>query len=94
MTAVTNITRTTALRALGTLQYWKITVRLPEDTETSVFSDRLWGPPSLLYDGYPVSFSVVQWVGRGVDYPPRCSVEGKEKVELYCPSGSSWHTVG
>ena len=94
MTVVTNITRTTALTAVGTLHYWKITVRLPEVTETFLFSDRLWGPRSLLYDGYRVCFSAVQWLRRGVDYPPRCSVEGKEKVQLYCPSGCSWSAVG
>ena len=94
MTVVTNITRTTALTAVCTLHYWKATVRLPEVTHTSLLSDRLWGPPSLLCDGYRVSFSAAQWLRRGVDYPPRCSVEVKEKVELYCPSGSSWPAVG
>jgi len=93
-TVVTNITRTSALTAVGTLHYWKNTVRLPEVTDTSLFSDRLWRPPSLLYDGYRVSFSSVLWLRRGVDYPPRCTVEVKEKVKLYCPTGTSWPAVG
>ena len=32
--------------------------------------DRPWGPPSLLYNGYRVSFSGVKRPGRGVDHPP------------------------
>jgi hypothetical protein len=32
--------------------------------------DRLWGPPSLLYNGYRVSFPGVKRPGRGVEYPP------------------------
>ena len=29
-----------------------------------------WGPPSLLYNGYKVSFPGVKRPGRGVDHPP------------------------
>jgi hypothetical protein len=94
MTGVTNITRTTALTAVDTLYYWKITVRLPKVTNFSLLSGRLWVPPSLLYDRYRVSFSAVQWLRRGVDFPPRCSsIEVKEKEKLYCPYGSSWPAV-
>jgi hypothetical protein len=32
--------------------------------------DRPWGPPSLLYNGYRVSFPGVQRPGRGVNHPP------------------------
>ena len=32
--------------------------------------DRHWGPPSLLYNGYRVSFPGVKRPGRGVDHPP------------------------
>jgi hypothetical protein len=32
--------------------------------------DRSWGPPSLLYNGYRVSFPGVKRPGRGVDHPP------------------------
>jgi hypothetical protein len=32
--------------------------------------DRQWGPSSLLYNGYWVSFPGVKRPGRGVDHPP------------------------
>ena len=32
--------------------------------------DRPWGPLSLLYNGYGVSFPGVKRPGRGVDHPP------------------------
>jgi hypothetical protein len=50
-----------------------------------------WGPPSLLYNGYGVSFPGVKRSGRGVDHPPPSSAEVKEIVELYLcsPSGPS-----
>jgi hypothetical protein len=33
-------------------------------------SDLIWGPPSLLYDGYRVTFSGIKRPARGVDHPP------------------------
>jgi hypothetical protein len=42
-----------------------------------------WGPPSLLYNVYQVSFPGVKRLGRGIDHPPPLSVEVKERVELY-----------
>ena len=45
--------------------------------------DRLWGPSSLLYDGYRVSFPRIKRPGRGVNHPPTSSADVKEKVELY-----------
>jgi hypothetical protein len=56
----------------------------------------LWGPPSLLYNGYRVSFPGVKRSGRGVDYPPSCSARVKERVQLYfySPSGPSWPVLG
>jgi hypothetical protein len=58
--------------------------------------DRAWGPPSLLYNWYRVSFLGVKRPGRGVDHPPQSSVEVKERVELYLyyPSGSSRPVLG
>jgi hypothetical protein len=32
--------------------------------------DRPWGPPSLLYNPYRVSFVGLKWPGSGVDHPP------------------------
>jgi hypothetical protein len=54
--------------------------------------DRPWGPPSLLYNGYRVSFPGVKRPWRGVDHPPPSSAEVKERVQLYLysPSGPSW----
>ena len=42
-----------------------------------------WGPPSLLYSGYWVSFPDVKRPGLGVDHPPSSIAEVKERVELY-----------
>jgi hypothetical protein len=51
-----------------------------------------WGPPSLLYSGYRVSFQGVKRPGRGLNHPSPSSAEVKERVELYfySASGSSW----
>jgi hypothetical protein len=38
-----------------------------------------WGPPSLLYNGYQVSFLGVKWLGRGIDHPPPSSAKVKRK---------------
>jgi hypothetical protein len=58
--------------------------------------DRPWGPPSLLYNGYRVSFPGVKRPGRGVDHPPSSSARVKDRVELYLysPSGPSWPILG
>jgi len=58
--------------------------------------DRPWGPPSLLYNEYRVSFPGVKRPGRGVDRPPPFRVEVKERIELYLysPSGPSWPVMG
>jgi hypothetical protein len=42
-------------------------------------TDRPWGPPSLLYNGYRVSFSGVKRPGRGVDHPPHLSPRLKKE---------------
>jgi hypothetical protein len=51
---------------------------------------RPWGPPSLLYNGYRVSFPGVKRPGLGVDHPPPSSA--RERVEVYrnSPTGPSW----
>ena len=58
--------------------------------------DRSWGPTSLLYNGYRLSYPGVKRPGRGVDHPLPYSSEVKEKVELYLysTSGLSWPVVG
>ena len=42
-----------------------------------------WGPHSLLYNVYRISFPGVKRPGRGVHHPPPSSTEVKERVELY-----------
>jgi hypothetical protein len=58
--------------------------------------NRPWGPPSILYIGYWVSFPGVKQPGRGVDHQPPPSSKVKERVELYLssPYGPSWPVVG
>jgi hypothetical protein len=48
--------------------------------------------PSLLYSGYWVSFPGVKRSGIGVDHPPPCNAEVKERVMLYLllPPRPSW----
>jgi hypothetical protein len=55
-----------------------------------------WGLPSLLYNGYRVSFPGLKRPERGVDHPSPSSAEVKERVELYLysPSGPSWPVLG
>jgi hypothetical protein len=42
----------------------------------------------------PGLFPGVKRTGRGDDNPPSSSAEVKERVELYCPSGSSRSVIG
>ena len=57
--------------------------------------DRLWGPPSLLYNGCRV-FSRGKAAGAWRWSPTPSSAEVKEGVELYLysPSGPSWPVLG
>jgi len=52
----------------------------------------LWGPISLLYNRYQVSFPGVKWLGCDINHPPPFSTEVKEGVQLYLhsPCGPSW----
>jgi len=54
------------------------------------------GPPSLLYNGYWVSFLGVKRPGRAIDHPTPSSTEVKKRVELYLysPSGPSCSVLG
>ena len=58
--------------------------------------DRLWGPSSILHNGYRVSFTEIKRPGRGVNHPLPSSAEVKERVELYLysPAGLSWPVLG
>ena len=51
-----------------------------------------WGPPSLLCNGYCVTFPRVKRQGRSVAHPLPSSAEVKERVKLYLysPSEISW----
>jgi len=57
--------------------------------------DRQWDPPSLLHNGYRLSFPGVKRPKRGVKHPPPSSAEGKERIELYMyfPFGPSWFVL-
>jgi hypothetical protein len=53
--------------------------------------DRLWGPPSLLSNGYQGSITGVKWPGREADHSPASSVEvknGRARHPLF--HTSSW----
>jgi len=45
--------------------------------------DRLWGPPSLLYNGYRVFSGGKERPGRDADLSPPSSAVGHERVQLY-----------
>jgi hypothetical protein len=53
-------------------------------------TDRPRGLPSLLYNGYRVSFPGVKRPGRSLDQPPLSSTQ----LYLYSPSGASWRVLG
>jgi hypothetical protein len=59
-------------------------------------SHRPWGPPSLLYNGYRLSFLGVKQPGHRVDHPPPSCAEVKDRVELHLDSSSwpSWPVLG
>jgi hypothetical protein len=46
-------------------------------------SDRLWDPPSLLFNRYQGSCPGVKWPGRDVNHSPLSRGEVKERLELY-----------
>ena len=49
------------------------------------------GPPSLLYNGYRVSFLWVKRPEPRIDYPPLSNAEVKERVDLYLYSPLGLH---
>jgi hypothetical protein len=73
-----------SLVGIATPSYW--TVRGSNPGGGQILRNRLdrhWGPTTLLYNVYRVSFPGVKRPGRGVDHPPPSSAEVKERVELY-----------
>ena len=71
---------------------------IPGDRGGEIFRtrpNRPWGPPSLLQNGYRVSFPGGKAVGAWRWPPTPSRVEVKERVELYLysPSGTSWPVV-
>jgi len=59
-------------------------------------ADRLWGPPSFLYNWYRLSFPGVKRSGRGVNHPSPSSAKMNERLQLhlYSPSGPSRSVLG
>ena len=57
---------------------------------------RSWDIPTLLYNGYRVSFPGLKLPGCGVDHPPLSSAEVKERIvlHLYSLPGSSRSAIG
>ena len=55
--------------------------------------DRPWDPPSLLYNGYRVSFPGVKRRGRSFNHPPPPRAEVKERAQLYIYYPPSLHAL-
>jgi hypothetical protein len=90
---VVGIAQSVLLVAMG----WKVWGSNPGGGEIfRTCPDWPWGPSSLLYNGYRVSFLRLKRPGRGIDHPPPSSAEVKERVELYLYSLSwpSWPVIG
>ena len=62
----------------------------------STYPDWCWGPPSLLYNGYWVSFLGVKQPRLGVEQQPpsTAKVKGRVKLYFYSPSVPSWPVLG
>jgi len=58
--------------------------------------DRPWGPPSLLYNGYRVSFPGIKRPRRGVDHSPHLAPREKKEYSYTStpPYGPSWPVLG
>jgi hypothetical protein len=58
--------------------------------------DQPWGPSSLLYNGYWISFPGLKRPGRGINQPPQSSAKVKERLALYLysPSEPAWPVLG
>jgi hypothetical protein len=83
----------------NTIRMIPCTIRGSNPDDGKIFRthpDRLSGPPSLLYNGYRVSFPGIRRPGRGVNRPNPSRVKVKERVKLYLnfPSEPSWPVLG
>jgi len=82
---------------IDTLQAERSGDRIPEGDEISpTHPDQPWGPHSLLYNWYRVSFPGVKRPWRGADHPPPSSAEVKKNYSCISthPSGPSWQVTG
>jgi len=83
---------------IDTLQAERSGDRIPEGGGeiSPTRPDQPWGPHSLLYDWYRVSFPGVKRPGRGADHPPPSSAEVKKDYSYTSthPSGPSWQVIG
>ena len=94
------LSQTTALpeqRLLSRYSYW--TVRGSNPVSGEIFHTRpyrIWGPPSLMYNGYLVSFPGSKRPERDAYHPPSSSAQVKERVELclYSISGTWCPIIG
>jgi len=63
----------------------------PNGVEFPHSSRQALDPPSLLYNGYRVSFLAVKRLGRGIN---RAEVKERVELYLYSHSGLSWPVKG
>jgi hypothetical protein len=70
---------------IDTLQADRSGDRIPEGAGeiSPTRPDQSWGPHSLLYNWYRVSFSGAKRPGRGADHPPPSSAEVRKRLQLY-----------
>jgi hypothetical protein len=76
---------------------WKVEGLNPGGGEIfRICPDWPWGPPSLLYNGYPVSFLGVKWPVHGIDRWLLSSAEVKHEYSYTStpPLCQSWRVTG
>jgi hypothetical protein len=86
--------------SVGVATGWTAGVRFPAGARpfsSPQSPDELWGPPSLLYNGYPGRFGRgggVKRPGREADHAPPYSAEVKNGGTIIpLPHMSSWHSA-
>jgi hypothetical protein len=75
----------------------EIGIRSPAEAKDFLCPDRLWGPPSLLYNGNVGPFlGTKARPGRDADHSPPSSaeVEYEHELHLLSPQAPSWRVVG